>query len=336
MQRVIREYNDDFIRNRVLYPEKSLIFEFKHYGELNANKFICCIYKNGTDGFFAYYRYVLESLYFADKFNFVPVVCYGEKNPYYEGGNTFESYFAQPRDISLEEIKNSKYVIYSDHVYNEMFIDDTSYRLNEENMLKLISMHKKYIKLNAGCKRIIDESVRGMLKEDRILGVHIRGGDYGIGYNDHPVQVVPDEYYEHIDHAMKEFQFDYIFLATDSEEALSCILHRYKEKVLYYKDVYRSKGNVDVQAIKNVREHHGYLCGIEVLRDVYTLANCDGFLAGLSQVSYAVQIIKRAEADRMFEYLNIIDKGLNQNGRDRSDEELRQKLVDEQIQIINQ
>ena len=58
------------------------------------------------------------------------------------------------------------------------------------------------------------------------------------------------------------------------------------------------------------RPLHYYKLGLEVLRDVYTLASCDGLICGLSHVSCAARYIKSAKGE-MFEDIKILDSGMN-------------------------
>ena len=52
------------------------------------------------------------------------------------------------------------------------------------------------------------------------------------------------------------------------------------------------------------------MLGVEVLRDMYSMAECDGLVAGLSQVSYAARIQKKSMGSE-YEDLVILNKGIN-------------------------
>lgn len=60
------------------------------------------------------------------------------------------------------------------------------------------------------------------------------------------------------------------------------------------------------------RVEHKYLLGLEVVRDMYALSYCNGLIAGLSQVSICSRIVKKSRKEE-YEYLKIIDHGLNNN-----------------------
>ena len=65
---------------------------------------------------------------------------------------------------------------------------------------------------------------------------------------------------------------------------------------------------------KDGRKCHKYRLGLEVIRDMYTLAMCGGLVAGISQVAVCAQINKLAMG-KEFEDLIVIDKGINRNAK---------------------
>ena len=61
------------------------------------------------------------------------------------------------------------------------------------------------------------------------------------------------------------------------------------------------------------KEYSKYRKGLEVLRDVYTLASCGGLVAGLSHVSILARIVKYS-FDKKYSYQNILSNGINRQG----------------------
>ena len=84
--------------------------------------------------------------------------------------------------------------------------------------------------------------------------------------------------------------------------------------MVYYDDVYRGNSTAGVHTTKGDRENHNYKLGLEVVRDMYTLAACNGLVAGMSQVSMSARITNKAFY-MPYESVCIIDKGLSQNGK---------------------
>ena len=106
-----------------------------------------------------------------------------------------------------------------------------------------------------------------------------------------------------------------MFLATDDNNILKAFIDKYKENLIYYKDVERSDG-VRMSCYGDVqREKHHYRLGKEIIKDVYTLAACTGLVCSASYVSYMAKIVKMASG-QTFQTVNSIssvkrEKGMN-------------------------
>lgn len=106
------------------------------------------------------------------------------------------------------------------------------------------------------------------------------------------------------------------------------MLEQFKEKFgskLVYYDVIRSNGTVMNCFIEKERENHHYLLGLEIIRDVYTLAACQGLVCGMSYVSFIVQVLKKAN-NQTFSAFYRIFKGLAKDGVELTDSKAREKL----------
>ena len=122
--------------------------------------------------------------------------------------------------------------------------------------------------------------------------------------------VTVEDFFSAIDEVLgKEGGFDHIFLATDDNTRLEAFKARYGERLSYYEDVHRGEGTRLAILDALDRENTHYLDGLEALRDMYTLAACDGLIAGLSQISISARIRRLADHGP-FEYMKILDKGL--------------------------
>lgn len=148
------------------------------------------------------------------------------------------------------------------------------------------------------------------LKGKKILGVHARGTDFKRNYNGHPIAVTAQEYLAEAKNLVETGEYDRIFLATDDTNAVRLFRNEFGSKILYYDDVTRGEGNETVMKSDSTRDDHHYKLGLEVLRDMYTLASCDGLVAGLSQVSFAARI-QKFSWNQQYVDLKILDKGIN-------------------------
>lgn len=276
-----------------------------------------------TAGFFALLHKTLCGLYIADKFGFTPVVanwngCAYEENKKINGtSNVFEYYFQSTSDIGVENALNSANVfIPSSSNLDLCLLEYQSewFHLSEKYIQKMGEVYAKYIKLNEIIYKEIENDIENLLKKKKTLGIHFRGSDYRLNANGHPISLDVEDYYDYIDEAMKQKEYDQIFIATDDKNALEKLVNRY-EKVVYYSDTTRTDGDVSVAFIKGNEKNHKYQLGYEVLRDAYTLARCVGFIGSHSQVGVGVRII-RASKKSIFEYCKIIEPGINRNNKD--------------------
>ncbi|MBD5458908.1 MAG: hypothetical protein HDR27_10115 [Lachnospiraceae bacterium] len=271
-------------------------------------------------GFFADHNRLLAMLYFADKYDMKPVVkyhagyCYAEKHPVNGTDNPFEYYFEQPAGIGLDRISACKRVFRSrkenSYEVNKLCDDPNGYARSEAYLNEMARITAKYIRLNAIVRTRMEEEIHQLLGDQSILAAHVRGTDFKQNFNGHPVAIGADEYLEATVRTFEEGGYEKVFLATDDSAALEKYRKQFGEKVVFYQDVVRSDGNDTVMHSALQRENHHYLLGYEVLRDMYTLAACDGLVAGLSQVSYAARIQKKSTG-KEYRSLVILDKGIN-------------------------
>lgn len=200
------------------------------------------------------------------------------------------------------------------NVYDDEDDMVVGYKNINDNYLKTMGMIvKKYIALNEYSKNYIQKSIKNIFSDDcdfnKILAVHVRGTDFSLHWNNHPNIVQVEDFFIAIDEAIVKGNFDYIFLATDDSKRLELFKKKYGSKLKYFEDVHRSDGEINVSFEKYDRVHNNYFNGLEVLRDIYTMAYCGGLIAGLSQVSICSRIVNRS-LDEQFKYEKIIDKGI--------------------------
>ena len=311
-----------------MYRDPNLL-RMKSFGEKNLDKNIHLIALGGEMGLGGYLRRTFYGLADAERLGFTPVVqyltescVYAEHEPINGVSNPFEYYFEQVAEVSVRETYQSKSVFLFESAHDlrvEHDLGNTKadraggYDVNEAYLHNLARLMKRYIRLNKSTENFVLDgvSVLGGLegRSSKILGVHIRGTDYSLNWKNHPNMVSVDEFITTIDNVLQQYGFDYIFLATDDATRLKTLRERYGNKLLYYKDVHRSSGKVSVAEEKNNRPLNHYLNGLEVIRDMYTLASCNGLICGLSQVSFIARIIRLSQGTP-YEFLKVLDKGI--------------------------
>lgn len=317
----IKEFilNNEF--NKKFINDSNIIFTERR-GEEYPDKLFCEISPVvSKEGFFATFRRTLDALYFADYYNAVPYIeysqefLYAEKEPVNGTKNPFEYYFSQTTDLSLSAAKNV--IIYSQnnrYLAEKLNFQSWGYVVSDKYINDMSKIMAEYISLNEPTEEYIKNSIIRCLNKKRTLGVHSRGTDYRMQYKSHPNFVTTKDYFNAIDELLQKNNFEQIFLATDDNEILKEFKDRYGNLVVYYDDVYRGNSTAGVHTTKGDRENHNYKLGLEVVRDMYTLAACNGLVAGMSQVSMSARITNKAFY-MPYESVCIIDKGLSQNGK---------------------
>lgn len=322
IERVLRHYKDDLFVDSVLNinrDENTIHINMKNHEKINDILYYIRIEQYGM-GMGAFLRWALHGIWEADRYNWLPVVefcgVYNEDNPINNSKNMFEYYFRQPSDFNLQDLKKRTYFLFDEGAlkrhasfYNMSQSLLVGYDINERYIKDMGDVAKKYLHLNDATKACLEKDIGEMLgSAKKVIGVHIRGTDYKMKWKHHPLVVRPEQYYEYID-SFVEDGYDNIFLATDDLDYLRSFQERYGERLLYYKDVNRGDDMINIAMANADRPTNNYLNGLEVLRDIYTLASCDVLIAGLSQVSVTARIINRS-MDKVYDECVIINNGI--------------------------
>lgn len=308
-------------------------------GDHNKGKVIMLLENQSHHaGFCSTWVYFLNRLSFSDKMGFYHVIdweeseFYQEAHPIHGSTSIFEYYFEQPSGITLEAARKSNFVIYDwnspELGYNDTFHvgDKNDYKFTVKDIEHFAVIQRKYIHLHKeiefSLKAQIEDLFRG---KTNVVGVHARGADAKIGYKGHPTIVTSEDYINETQKMAEKLKAELIFLATDDHELLDQFKKAFGDRLVYYEDVIRSIGTIMNCFIEENRENHHYLLGLEIIRDVYTLAACRGLVCGMSYVGFMVQIIKRANEECFDDFIRIF-KGMNKNGVDLSKDTVRKKI----------
>jgi len=279
---------------------------------------MCVIQSGGaSDGFFACIRWVLDGCYFCDQHGFIPLILFPENGLYQDESrtdkyNAFSYYFTQPYEAYLPKVDEYNHVCY--YYRNVMLAENLNskggYLWDENYISQMAIIMEKYLHFTDEAAAEVTREIEKRGVNANALGVHIRGTDYKVGYNTHPVYVSPQMYFEHIDQAMKQYGFSKIYIATDDQEILDTFIDHYgEEKLLYAHDNIRGTGDKGIHTSDNSER---YRLGMEVLCDMAALAQCGGIISGISQVALITRVYKKSKGQE-FVYDKVIHKGIHNN-----------------------
>lgn len=282
-------------------------YKYKSFGDKNPDKMFFVIWRECLGaGMFSNINHVLVFLFLLENTPFIPVVdfknfktLYNEDQLINETENSWEYYFKQVSDYSLDEIYQSKNVFFCDGKFPEgRFLPKFEDKYYYKKMKELFNPQD-----------YIQELVKKFDKEfenNRVLGVHFRGQAMNISRN-HGYGPTIEQMFKNTDEIIEKFNIDKIFVSTEDQGYLEAYIKRYGNKV-FYADTYRTK----YKNAYNIRprENHMYLMGLEVLIDTILIMKCNGMLYGNSSITNAIKGM-----DEKFEFTYQIFNGINSNNR---------------------
>lgn len=329
----MKSIRDPEFVNKVLEKNNNPnVLVITHNGSLYPGKIIYYIeHEDKRAGFGAILFKTLGAINFADQLGMIPVVRWG-KLAYYDSAmdevttNVFEYYFHQPTDVTVDDVSKANNVVTNQSRNDYLFLRkgfsipdvDDHYIWSVVRFDEMANMLKKYIRLkdNVEKKMLSDISELGIT--DKTLGVQIRRVTFQYNIKDHPVGIKLDEFIVGVKKLWETGKYDKVFLATEEEESLKRMQQEFGEYLVYYKDIYRNDIGDTFVSVTSERKYHHYLQGYEVLRDMFTLANCRALVTGLTNVSFCAKIMKLSMDDD-YEDECILDKGIAKSGMDGRD-----------------
>lgn len=316
-------FNSDFKDWVNSYGSNSLLIH--RYGNQNDDKTIYYIKcDNPSCGFFAYWKLGIVGLNYAEKHNLTPVIDWTSSSPYYEPNkfgeksNPFLYYFNPISSIDATEILQSKYVLFADLARDaigkfskEAFFYDFNNPIEE-----YVRINKKYFSIRNDVFLQMKEQIDCLLQGKNVLGVHIRGVEWG-NIKDHPIPASLQSFFSEIKNVISTYGYEKVFVATDSEETLNQCKNVIKEKLITFNDVQRSLVGSKTLMIFDksiIRENNHYLMGLEVLRDMLMLSYCDALIASFSNVGLAARVFKESRGENYRVIKIIKPKGICSRG----------------------
>lgn len=278
--------------------------KYVSFSDKNPDKVFYVIYRTPLEaGFFSNFSHVTGHLKQIEGKDLIPIVdfenfktFYNTENPINGTKNSWEYYFEQPSGYTLEEVYQSKNVLFCDGMYPH----SATYSDQE-----LFDWHNKVFKVKKYILEEIEEKYGKEFAGKKVLGVHFRGKDMNI-YPQHPFGPTEEQMFKYTDEIFEKFNVEKIFLATDEKKYLEAFVNRYGKKV-FFADNFRTEKINEFNI--NPRENHRYLLGKEVLTDLILLTKCDGILCGNSNVAATARILKP------FEFVYYVNNGKNSSNK---------------------
>jgi len=306
----IRQVFRDYFQKALIKEKFNGIYPFdlddihftKHrsFGEKNPDKIFYVIYRNPMGaGFFSNFAHVVRQLKLIEGKGFTPVVDFQNFKTHYNVDNAingtknaWEYYFEQVSPYSLEEVYQSKHVLFCDGTY------PLGVEFKEDELYEYFT---KTFKVKQDVADILTQYEKEFLNK-KVLGIHFRGKDMNI-FPEHPFGATEKQMFKYTDEIIEKYGVNKIFIATDEKKYLENYKKRYGD-IVFYADNFKTDKLNDLN--QNSRENHRYLLGREVLIDLLLLLKCQGLLHGSSNVANTAKIL-----NPNYEFTYFINNGSN-------------------------
>ncbi|MFR6471244.1 MAG: hypothetical protein ACLUPE_02900 [Turicibacter sanguinis] len=270
-------------------------------------------------GLFAIYMYILDHVAFAIDHGYIPVLdceqykcLYKENKPIKGVKDPWRYYFEKLSPVSLEDCKKFQNVIYGPikflHYKAIYYYSDQEKNILPEKrrIAELSTLVQSYMQFRPELKQELDEQAKKLNHFQRILGIHVRGTDMYTEGKQHPVPTGNTKDFSIIDKILEENQIDGIFLCTDTMSTVKLFKDYYGNRVITNEAV-RQINDLGSGIHKDTslgihRNNHKYMLGIEVITDMYMLAQCDVLLCGPSNVAFVALIHNNNRYDKVYYY----------------------------------
>lgn len=202
--------------------------------------------------------------------------------------NIWECFFKQPF-VSSEQIKLKEFKNLDKNIVASNSIKPGFKSIYDNNELDLwCKAYNNFVVFNDDTKKYILNEYNTILKKDmRVLGVLCRGTDYvTLKPKNHPIQPTVKEVIDLAHKKIKEFNLEYIYLATDEKAIEEKFRKEFPGKILINKRTYYDEqyyNNEDITLIGQVkfnRENDDYYKGLEYLSSLYILSKCNVLIGG--------------------------------------------------------
>jgi len=280
--------------NSISDTSTSLILN--NFGNKNRNKIFYIIRRSPGAGLFSNFIFVLNHLKIAISCKYIPIVdmknfptIYNEFKKINNTNNSWNYYFNNKIKVKLTHIyKNHRYILTSNK-FSKSFthnIDNDKYR-NYFN--KYFTIKKKYLNFTDLFAK------KNFLK--KTLAVHLRGTSYKNSAN-HPFPTTDDQTINLIEKILIENNYSKIFLCTEDLNYLNVIKKKFKDKVIFLKNVYRSYH--DDAFKKYPKNLHRFKLGEDILIESLLISKCDGFVYTNTNVSEFVKFLDKKKKINYF------------------------------------
>lgn len=277
----------------------------------------------------ANYFYVLSHICYAREKGWIPVVDQlnypvynSHETPINSTRNPWEYFWEQPGGVSLEDAYRSKNVVLSKQSW--FWEWDMGYDVGKYTDEKTVAFYRELaseVKLNRVIVAHIKDILDNLFPENKkILGLNVRLGSYARNsqeqHEGHPIHPELEELVLILRDYVKDWEADYIFVASDTEYALEYLKKEFGNKLLVYPRLRAAMGTEyapDPQ--KNIyAPGRAYQTALDYLTEMELLTRCCGLIGSVTSGFRYALVHSHCGRERIV----VIDKGIFEDGRKKN------------------
>lgn len=309
---------------KVSYGEANPDINFyviRPYYFLEPNEFI---YRNVANLLTQYY-YVLQKLSYAIENNYVPIIDwqnYGlmphaELYPVNNTTNSWEYYWKQPSNFTLEEVYQSKNVVLSTRNVGQFgYIPNCAmeppFSKYAINLAEKCPQYAQRIPLNEKTQEYVNNAYQRLFPiGKRVLGVVVRGASYGrVGTpnRSHPKQASMKELIMNVKKYCAEWDMEYVFFVNEMQELVDIMKSEFGEKLIVFprKRDYLDRPTDGVTKNPLYADGCRYQTNLDYVTEIALLARCTALIGSMSSGARTALIWN----DNNYENVYMFEKGL--------------------------
>lgn len=299
-------FNLEYLLLKIIHPRKKICIIRHHWKAV---------------GLFCYFNQTLGGIAYAERRNMIPVIDIRTNinSLLYENEkgrvNAWEYYFEQPSGITLDETLSMNDAVIKNAHENISPSQSADFFMNDWGQLDYWKkICRKYIRLSPAAIEKF-EAMKAKYEGRKILGVIVRGTDFVTTRpSGHPIPPTAEQAIKKAREAMREKNFDSVYLATEDKRILAKFQDAFGEKLIlpdaqYVDYDYSNTGNTGkdrnwMYKYHNDRENDKYLSGMEYLVSILFLSRCEGFIASGNNGAVGAMLFSEG-----FKYFYFFDLG---------------------------
>ena len=279
--------------------QKTSKFVHKLEKRLHKNKILDSKYliikrecNNAPLGLFAYYITNIAWIAYALRNGYVPVIdMKNYANTFHRDNevgkiNTYEYFFEQPCDISVDEALKSGKARYIWKDIPDFHPNESLDFLYHDDIVNYYhKLTKRYVRFSSETQKYLDEVKQEVfgrcLPNERIIGVLARGTDYTtLKPYYHPIQPDVSSIIQKINEYREKYNCQKVYVATEDAGILGQLQKEYGDDLLYINQKRIVATNTFLNFNKEFTERTPEQRGLDNLAAIYCLSLCNGIIAG--------------------------------------------------------